>query len=83
MSSDILEPSLEDDHGRSIGLEMNAHGYAFLTIYAAEGEEGGPPLTLTPDAEGFAHAEAIERALSAWREQVRVVASMHGKDAGA
>jgi hypothetical protein len=68
MSSDLLE-DCRDRCGTEVSLTMKANGCALLD---ATDDEGVPhAFILMPDEQGLAHAERIEQALAAWRDQVK------------
>jgi hypothetical protein len=75
MSADLID-DLTDENGVKLEMFMNARGHAFLTLYGGKDHEPDPgpdmvTLHLPPTSEGHAQAEAIERALKAWREQTK------------
>ena len=71
MSSDLLE-DVEDRDGTAVFLSMEVSGDAQLILMGADryAEGGLVSFNLTPDEEGLKKAEAIEKALAAWRAQV-------------
>jgi hypothetical protein len=76
MSSDLLE-DLEDEKGVSISFAMAVSGVAYLNLTDKEDPLGIPGCSLNfrlaPNKQGLEAAETLEKALSAWREQVTKV----------
>jgi hypothetical protein len=68
MSSELIE-DIEDDRGTAVFLSMQKSGHAQLTLLEAD-EDKAVAFELTPDLQGCARAEAIARALKAWREKI-------------
>ena len=79
MSSEFLEHLKSDENGSSVGLTMNAHGYAWLTVYEATGGDEEDICNMAkyafpPGEKGWKAAEEIAAALTEW---VRHTKSIH------
>ena len=63
MSTDLLETIDEDVNGNGIGLTMNVHGYAFLSIEYTS-------YTFEPTPVGVEKALKVAQALQEWTRHV-------------
>ncbi len=84
MSSEYLEWLDDDEHGASVGLKMNAHGYAWLSVYNGQYGEmsvlGVEQYALSPDKKGWAAATMIAESLLEWVRHTKSIAEMNGED---
>ena len=73
MSSEYLDCIEEDEQGATVGLKMNAHGYAWLSICNGKDMDIGgiEDYALPPNEKGWRNAEMIADALRSWVEHTK------------
>ena len=67
MSTELMENVDQDEDGNIVGLTMNAHCHAWLSVFS----EVDSDYHLTPDEDGIARARDIINGLEAWIDQVK------------
>ncbi len=85
MSSEFLEHLEPDENDHLAALSMNAHGYAWLSVYTDASCKGDVEYyqsvnyALAPNEKGWKAAEGIAAALTEWVRHTKSIHQPEGK----